>query len=210
MATPKFLWAGDLSHDGRRVMYIESDGPRSPPHMMVLDLEGGQPRELTAWQKTQAASNYVPAAIWSSDDRSVLCTGVAHSGASEAGEGEWFVIPVDGGDARPMGAGVALRAAGLKFAAPAQAVRTSQSAGADRILFAAGKTDHTNIWEIRLSPDSMRVRRAPRQPKFGTEGQSPTSVAGGMVAMDVARASTDLYLLPLSRIQGNPQDPYAA
>src|SRR5262249_35690918 len=128
----------------------------------------------------------------------------AHPDASFASEGEWFAIPLDGGDPKPTGAGAAMRAAGLKFALPGQVEGRFGSGGADRILFAGGKSEHTNIWEMRLSLDSMRVGGEPRQLTFGTESQWPSSIAAGMLALNVIKAASDLYLLPLSPETGQP------
>src|SRR5262249_18838204 len=156
-------------------------------------VEDGHPRELTAWQKTQPPSPITMAAAgaFTTDDRYVLSAGVTHPNSSIESEGEWFVIPVDGGDAKPTGAGPALRAAGLKFAAPVLVYGGSRS-GVERVFFAAGKTERTNIWEIRLSPGSLRVRGEPRQLTFGTEIQQPGSIAAGMLALDVSKAASDL------------------
>jgi hypothetical protein len=186
---------GDLSHDGRRLMYFD----RNPTRMMIVDLDGGKPRELTAWQKTLSLIEF-KGATFTSDDRYILAASLVHAGSSTSGDGEWLSVPVDGGEPKATGAGAVLRAAGLQFGGPS--IITG-----DRVLFAAGKAETTNIWEIRLSPDSMRVRGEPRQMTFGTESQSPTSVAAGIVALNVTRTASDLYLVPLSPDTGQPVGP---
>src|SRR5262249_32310615 len=71
--------------------------------------------------------------------------------------------------------------------------------------FSGGKTGRDNVWEIGLSADSWHVRGAPRQITFGTENEYAHSIsATGMVALDLLKESSDLYLIPLSTTSGQP------
>src|SRR5262249_58222517 len=66
------------------------------------------------------------------------------------------------------------------------------------------KSEHNNIGEMRLYLDSMRVRGEPRQLTFGTESQWPSSIAAGMLGLNVIKAASDLYLLRLAPETGQP------
>ena len=198
LATGKRIVGGDLSRDGRLLAYFEAESANSRPHLMVMSTDLGQPHELGNWGQTQPGQDYYPAAVWTSDNRHLLCVGVNGAGASSFDDWDWLALPVDGGTPRPTGAGMALRAAGLRLTSP-------NLISGDRILFSGGKTERSNVWEIRFAPDSLRVRGGPRQLTFGTENELPTSVtASGMLALDIAKTSTDLYLIPLSASTGQP------
>jgi hypothetical protein len=69
------------------------------------------------------------------------------------------------------GAGEALRAAGLALGIP---ILTT----GDRVLFIAGTTGLSNLWEIRLSPGSWRVQGVPHQRTFGMLSETPYSISG--------------------------------
>jgi hypothetical protein len=97
-----------------------------------------------------------------------------------------------------MGAGESLRAAGIRAAGPALVF-------GNRVLFAGGKGERDNVWEIAFDPYSLRVRGAPRQLTFGTENGSPNSISSsGVLALNILRRSTDLYLTPLAPETGQP------
>ncbi|HYW41937.1 MAG TPA: protein kinase [Bryobacteraceae bacterium] len=189
-----------LSTDGRQGAYFESESP-SPTarvRLMVGSLDGGQPRELPNWAQMQPLQASVLSIAWTSDNRYLLCVGSKRAETLGVNEWEWFALPADGGSPRPTGAGDALRAAGLKLGLPRVVV-------GDRVLFEGGRSERMNVWEIRLSPDSWRVRGAPRQLTFGTENQSPFSISNtGVVALDLYKPSADLYLIPLSAANGQP------
>jgi len=204
LTTAKRILNGDLSPDGRQAFYFETETASSRPRLMVVSTDGGKPRELSAWaqtqpiMQTQAIQPYYAAAAWTSDSRYLLCAGVKRPAAVDFAEWEWFTLPMDGGSPRPTGAGDALRAAGLRLTGPALVA-------GDRALFAAGKTERFNVWEIRFAPDSWRVRGGPRQLTFGTENELPVSMsATGMLALSILKSSTNLHLIPLSATSGQP------
>jgi tRNA A-37 threonylcarbamoyl transferase component Bud32/WD40 repeat protein len=207
LATAKRIVAGGISPDGRRIFYFEAETASSRPRLKVVSATGGKPRELPAWVQTQPREQaqsirpYYAAAAWTSDSRFLLCAGVKQPGAPDFTDWEWFALPVDGGDPRATGAGEALRAAGLRLTGPAVVK-------GNRVLFAGGKTDRNNVWEIHLASDSWRVRSGPRQLTFGTENELPVSLSdSGILALDVLKSSTDLYVVPLSATSGQPAAP---
>ncbi len=187
-----------ISPDGRQIAYFEfnPDGRR----LMTISSEGGQPRELPAWAH-MPGTLVSGRAAWTSDSRYLLCLVTAKSGATNVEEMEWFAFPVDGGVPLSTGAGEALRAAGITQAAP-------YLMSGDRVIFAAGSGPRWNAWDIRLTPGSWRVRGTPRQLTFGTLIEAPNSLtATGVMALQVGNVSTDLYLIPLSPVTGQPSGP---
>jgi hypothetical protein len=113
-------------------------------------------------------------------------------------EHEWYAFPIDGSDPFPMGASVLMRPAGFALGRPILMV-------GDRALFLSDAAGATSTWEVRLVPGPWRVQGAPRRLTFGTEVEIPSSVStAGTVALDVGRIATDIYLIPLSAITGQP------
>jgi hypothetical protein len=77
----------------------------------------------------------------------------------------------------------------------------------DRVLFVGvgGTAARFNVWEIRLSPGSWRVRGVPAQLAFGTLNEIPASIsATGTVALTVGSFRNDFYLIPLAAATGQP------
>ena len=163
---------------------------------MTLSSDGGQPRELTAWTRLPGRL-WSGRAAWTSDSRYLLCM-VTKNVGTKTEEMEWFAVPSDGGEPVATGVGAALLAAGLTRSAPYMMV-------GDRALFGSGSLPRWNVWEIRLSPGSWRVRGVPRQLTFGTLSEAASGVsANGIVALHVGTNARDLYLLPLSAATGQP------
>jgi hypothetical protein len=186
----------ELSPDGRQIVYVDRGQPAW--HLMIVSSDGGQPRELSNWTPTQGRIPIFASVRWTPDGRHILCQGSKRADATNLDEWEWFVVPVDGGSPVATGAGDALRAAGLRLTSPALMT-------GDRVLFGAGKGDRKNVWEIRLSPESWRVKGAPRQLTFGTLTEDPNTIsATGTIALETSKVSTDLYLIPVSRADGQP------
>jgi dipeptidyl aminopeptidase/acylaminoacyl peptidase len=187
-------WGPTLSPDGSRIAYL--DAIQGPSRLMTISSDGGRPRELPAWARMRPALSVT--AAWTSDSRYVLYPMLKPREAANAEEQDWFAFPVDGGEPVATGAGDALRAAGLPLAPP-------YLMAGDRVLFAAKPRERLNIWEIRLSPGSWRVRGVPRQLTFGTLNEEPDSIsATGTVALEVGGTFNDFYLIPLSSTTGRP------
>ena len=195
---PKVLIQGSnsrprLSPDGRRIAYFDAN--QIPARLMTISSDGGRPRELPAWARMPDA---VQVAAWTSDRRYLLSMVRNKPEAVDTGSFEWFALPVDGGNPVATGAGEALRAAGLPLGIPILMT-------GDRVLFLAGTTGRSNVWEIRLSLGSWRVQGVPHQLMFGTLSETPYSISGtGTLALTVGSYLHDFYLIPLSAATGQP------
>ena len=190
------IWNVDpkLSPDGRQIAYF--DFQQNVRRLMTISSEGGQPREVAAWGRIPGAPR--GRAAWTSDSRYLLCVAPRKSQATNAEEMEWFAFPVDGGEPVETGVGDALRAAGLGPTAPFLTV-------GDRVLFAARRRGPLNVWEVRLSPGSWRVRGIPQQLTFGTSNEFPVSLSStGALAVLAGATITDFYLISLSSDTGQP------
>jgi serine/threonine protein kinase len=178
-----------LSPDGSQIAYFE--GSR---HLLtIVSANGGQPRQLSNWLRVKGAS--WGRVAWTSDSRYLI------SYAPFGLQGlEWFAIPVDGGDPLPMGVGDAFRRAGLRLAMPLLTMD-------DRVIFAGARSDEgpINGWEIRVHPRTLHVQGTPHQLTFGTLAELPRTISrSGTAALDVSKYSADLYMVPLSSMNGQP------
>jgi|CZKS01.1.fsa_nt_gi serine/threonine protein kinase len=191
----RLIDGASLSPDGREIAYFDYSQPSR--RLMIISSDGGQPRVLSNWERTQGRLKD-DLTIWTSDSRMLLCMGSKRPEATTLDEWEWFALPVDGGNPVATGAGDVLRASGLGISGP------SLMAG-DRVLFGAGKTGRQNAWEIRLSPGSWHVQGAPRRITFGTLDEWPAAMSTtGTIAIQTAKYSADVYLIPLSPLTGQP------
>ena len=182
-----------LSPDGRLIAYTVVD--EGVERLMTISSNGGPPRELPAFSRMSGSLHMCTA--WTSDSRYILCVLVSQSKSNNTEQFEWFAFPADGGSPVATGAGDALHKAGLPIAIPVLVT-------GDRVLFAGGTPTRANTWEIRLSPGA-RVQGSPRQLTFGTQVALPTSIsATGAVALPVGVRVVDLYLIPLSPENGQP------
>jgi eukaryotic-like serine/threonine-protein kinase len=179
------------SPDGKQIVYLV-DAPSGGRRLMLMPSAGGRPRELTNWAPTQCQGCIAGDIAWAPDSRHLISVG----GGGD--QWDWYALPLDGGAAIAMGAGAALRAAGLKGTAPDLAI-------GDRILFAARKGDLKNVWEIHFSSRSWQVTGTPRELSFGIMDELPGTIsAAGTIALAIEKYSTDFYLIPTSPTTGQP------
>jgi hypothetical protein len=157
--------------------------------LMLLPLEGGPARELTAGSHImkQEGRGYA----WSPDCRLLILFGGNASGAQNHNGWEWFALPVDGGNLIPTGAGDAMHAEGFGAALPV----IMQNG---RVVFIAAKDERLRLYDIGITPRSWRVTGTPRQLTFGIENALAHNVSSdGTVAVEMSKESSDLYLVPL-------------
>ena len=104
-----------ISPDGLQVAFTEYSSAGSK-HLMLLPLEGGPVRELTAGSRIMNWDGQAYA--WSADNRWLISFGGNGSGAQNPNGWDWFALPVDGGNPIPTGAGDAMRTEGFSAALP--------------------------------------------------------------------------------------------
>lgn len=185
-------WAPMLSPDGRKLAFfeLETDGHA---HLMVMSSAGGRREEVQAWWRMHPI--FYGRATWTSDNRHLITLLTPKWQTTQL---DWFAVPLDGSEAKPMGAAQAFQAAGMGLgSAPMVMVGnralSSRSAGVNGLL------------ETEISPATWRVVGSPRQLTSGTEFYEPYSVSNdGVVAAEVSDLTADLYLLPLSSDTGLP------
>jgi Tol biopolymer transport system component/tRNA A-37 threonylcarbamoyl transferase component Bud32 len=189
-------WSPMLSPDGKSLAFYESRQD-TPARLMTMPSAGGTPQEVRSWTKMRPP--YYGRAAWTPDSSTLITLSSKKSQSSE--ELDWFAVPLDGSDARPMGLVDVLHATG-------QAMRTAPMVIAgNRALFSAGVEDPA-LWQIGIAPGPWHLQGAPRQLTNATQAYMAYSVdSTGTVAMEVTNLNFDLYLLPLTADTGRAAGP---
>ncbi len=187
-------WSPMLSPDGKQLAYLEVPEAGGHVRLMTMSSTGGQPQEVQAWGRMRAP--VYGRAAWTSDNRHVISLGVTKSQTSQ--ELDWFVVPLDGSEAQSMGAADAFHELGMSVGSSPMVM------AGNRALFQPDQPE-TGLWEVGVSPGKWRVQGNPRQLTSGTQEVEPYSAtASGTLAVEVADAEADLFLLPLSFDTGQP------
>ena len=100
--------------------------------LAVIPAEGGTPRVIETWKRTQSPNMTYISCGWLPDGQGLLVLGskALDSGSAED-QWEWFALPMDGSDPVAMGAAEALRGAGVSRAFPG-------SVAGDRVFLSGG------------------------------------------------------------------------
>ena len=165
----------------------------------VIEANGGTARQVA----TDLASS--GDAAWSPDGDSLLVHGRRARSDGDTTP-QWWIVPLNGGPARPTGAYEAFAAAGLEVINtdlqpyPAQWTR-------EGVVFAATTRDRDirSIWRIDLDPESGQVRRAPQQLTLGTTyDEQPFAARDGTIAFAALTRQRLILGLPLDANAGRP------
>jgi Tol biopolymer transport system component/DNA-binding winged helix-turn-helix (wHTH) protein len=175
--------------------------------LWVLPAAGGQPRRLGA-EFTNARCP-----IWSPDSKHLLFVGYTSSKAYERSAIDWWLIPVDGGQAIRTNAYDALARAGLDgqtfgkvppadIAAPGCWVPATNT-----IIFHTPTGDAWNIWEAVISAQG-KVGGAFKRLTAGAGYEvDPSCASSGTFAFTNLEYRTDIWSLNLDLNRGTPNGP---
>ena len=199
-----------FSPDGRWLAYYVGAGGGRATKIYLVRSTGGPPREL----KTQIPWAAVP--IWSPDSRHILFVGSMDPyGPAQGGNPDWWVAPMEGGQAVKTGAFEAFKGSGLDRWNPTTlmtgAAELAPAVWAEHfIVFTAGLGDTTNLWKILINPRTFSIKDPPERLTTGTERElRPSLTADGRLVFATIDPHLDLWTLALDadrgKITGNPQ-----
>jgi Tol biopolymer transport system component/predicted Ser/Thr protein kinase len=194
-AVPRF------SPDGSRIAYVEETAwrPRGLYGMFVAPVEGGPPRPFQPDFGTRSWPIGV-GPLWSPDGRHLLFSGAR---AADERPMDWWVAPVDGGEAVSTGAASAL---------PATDVMQWPCAWVGRhVLFAKGATmEGVNQYRAHISSGDFRVTGPPEALTSGTGISYSAAVANdGRLLIPRSGWVTQLWAIELDSRNGTPPPPVA-
>ena len=125
------------------------------------------------------------APTWSPDGRQIIFVGSRDPYASNySGVFDWWVVPMEGGQAIKTGALATFGRNGLdSWKWTTLFTRTTLLAPAawveNHILFSAGLGDTTNLWRVAIAPGTWQVKDPPERITTGADQEVGASVAAG-------------------------------
>jgi len=183
-----------FSPDGTKVAYwVGSQGGSTDGEVYIVDSTGGEPRRL------QTGTAFSQSPLWSPSGKYILFVG--GTGLLLAGESgrDWWVAPVEGGQAVKTGAIPALSSLYLSNVREAG----EWVAGGNRVVFAATLGDSTNLWDVRVSPEAGSLEGPPRRLTTGPGPDLyPFAAGGGRVVFSSLVENLDVWSLPMDVNQG--------
>jgi len=190
-----------FSPDGGTIAYwVGTEAPvRGASRIYVVGSNGGASRQI---QPALALARWP---VWSPDGKKLLFLG-----GSEAGDQpDWWIAPMDGGEAIRTGALAALTGRG---AIPTRQDTVAPSVWVpegNQVLCSARMGAGTNVWRIPISPDSGKVTDVPQRITFGSGLETGATVAAGLgqVAFAILNEQIDLWSLPLDAGRGKALAP---
>jgi Tol biopolymer transport system component len=186
-----------FSPDGRWIAYwtggVGSDFSSSgASRTYVVAATGGVPRRL----QPEFAVTRFP--VWSPDSKHILFLGDRDPNFAVPEKWDWWVAPLDDGQAVGTGALAAFRKHGLPDVSP-----PGEWTAEGRVLFTARAGDSRNVWQAAISPTDWRVTNAPQRLTFGAGIEDlPSTAAGGRIAFSNVTANIDVWSLPVDHREG--------
>jgi eukaryotic-like serine/threonine-protein kinase len=188
-----------FSPDGQWIAYWDADKTH------VVPVGGGPPRQLAA--ELLIASH----PVWFPDGKHLLVVGNRNSPGGYIDD--WYIVPIDaGGAVRAIGAREMLVRHGLRgpYGPVLIGIVPEVSPKGDAVVFSASAGVSTNLWRVRVSPETGLLSGVPEQLTFlATEAgfgfQAPSAALAGdalRVAFWNVTANVDLWSLPLDANNG--------
>jgi eukaryotic-like serine/threonine-protein kinase len=172
----------------------------------VVPIAGGAPRQLVPEFLTATHPAWFP------DGKRLLVVG--NRAAPGSYIDDWYIVPLDGGAARGMRAVEALAQHRLRgpYGPVLIGIVPVVLPKGDAVVFSASIGVSTNLWRVRISPETGLLSGVPEQLTFlATEAgfgfQSPSAALSGnvlRVAFWNVTANVDLGSLPLDANKGRP------
>ena len=176
-----------FSPDGRWVAYYTAPGEDSDSgaihgsRIYIVPLPLGDPKQL----RPEFVSAQSP--VWSPDGQRLL-----FEGSNEAGTRDWWVTPLDGGEA--------VRTHAFDRLGPQVGTRLSPERWiGDKILFPAAPQANLHLWELSITPQIWKAAGLPRQLTNGDWiEQAGSSAPNGRMLFTRMRVEVDIWRLPLA------------
>ena len=140
--------------------------------------------------------------IWSPDGKHLLVYGSRGDRTdlpmgSPGVEGDWWVVPSEGGSATPTGALPALKKQGFSVTYPIAIPKPSAWSDGS-IIFSGTFHDSTNLWRMSISPRNWRVSPPAHRLTFGSGFEvSPSVSMNGHIAFAGVSLSANIWKLPI-------------
>ena len=169
----------------------------------IVPASGGTARQV----ETNLATALMPA-TWSPDGKQLLVRGSTEPQEyGRAQELDWWLVPLEGGEAVPLGVRETFSAAGL---IPGGSCPRTWLAESNWLIFDASTQGGTrNLWRIRISPKERQLLGEPQQLTAGIGEQGASAAQDGRIAFVTGSRNWDIWSLPLdanrAEVRGEPE-----
>jgi Tol biopolymer transport system component len=154
----------------------------NPTQIFIVPVTGGEPKRLCA-DFLEARSP-----IWTPDGRHLL-----FQGRRKVSQYEWWVAPIEGGEAVAIGVWAACQRLGLQPTTGLQLLPGAWTAAGD-VIFSARMGDSTNLWRVSISSRTWKMTADPERVTFGAgEEMHPSVSAGGQVVFSSRVTATEIW-----------------
>ena len=186
-----------FSPDGRHVAY-DVGGFLTESSLYVVPVAGGSSKEL----ETNVA--WAASPVWSPDGKHILFLGTDDKALASFETWDWWVAPVDGGEAKRTGASESLSQAAVQPEVLLARKRASTVwvENPDRIVFSGQSGDTRNLYQIYLSPGTWRVEGPPQRLTQGVSEWQPSVAADGRIAYASVDSNWDVWSIPIDANSG--------
>jgi Tol biopolymer transport system component len=195
---PRLLAKGGIrprfSPNGKWVAYytVSSEGNATPfpaGRLYVIPPAGGVPKQV----RPEFLTARYP--VWAPDSDLLL-----FEGANSQGALDWWVTPIDGGDATRTHAFEKMDSLAV-HAAPERWDRNN-------VLFAATREANLHLWELAIDPHGWQASGTPRQ-LTNSDGvdQAAAVSQDGRIMFGSMRVTMDIWSLPLDGAKRQPSGP---
>jgi eukaryotic-like serine/threonine-protein kinase len=188
-----------FSPDGRWIAYnvgmdsmVRGGAPGTDDsQVFVVPAAGGESRRIAP------EFFHAHGAVWSKDGRHLLFFGIR----SEGEEGDWWVIPAEGGTATKTGLIEALDDNEL------EGCIVDAWPELDRVLLAGRVTETWNIWAWPLSPGSWQARDGGQPLTTGASLFLYSAAREGVLVASALQVGVDVWSLPVIADEGRASGP---
>ena len=166
----------------------------------IVPASGGNARQV---ETSLATAKPV---TWSPDGKQLLVVGSKEPlELGRADELDWWLVPLEGGEAVPLGVRESLRAAGL-----AGSSAPTWLAESNWLIFSSRTQGGTlNLWRIRISPQERQLLGEPQKLTAGTGEVQASAARDGRIAFVTGSRNWDIWSLPLdanrAEVRGEPE-----
>jgi Tol biopolymer transport system component/DNA-binding winged helix-turn-helix (wHTH) protein len=182
------------SPNGKWIAYTrigESDGAalQSAPSSWLVSTGGGEPRAL---RPELAAGN----PVWAGNDFLIL------TGNPPKQDMDWWVTPLDGSWAKPMGVHKGLIDIDLVDVPKTWHTWTPEYFENNSVVFSARTKDGANLWKLRLAADFKPIYPPERVTLMSDHVRYASASSTGRIAAAVVSRNIDIYEVPLDANTG--------
>jgi len=202
-----------FSSDGKWISYSSSflDGAVGARSRIAIASTSGEAERTVETGLTAAREP-----IWSPNGKYLLFLGSRGHMGNRRSVIDWWVVPVEAGEAVSVGAAAVFEEVGIRRnrdrpdRATWPPTPRAWLADGDRVLFAASIGDGSaNIWQVRVSSQSGELLGEPERLTSGIGEQDPAASPDGNFAFVSSARNWDIWSLPLdgnrAEVRGEPE-----